>query len=231
MTAICTPRWRRRAGPKTASSAPTSGWWSASLGATRSPPRWSCDLIQGGNLGLEHAVDKFDWRKGFKFSTYARFRISQAIGQALTQKAILVRLPDGRWASLPAALRQAEGERAELGDQNARLYRLTTPTSLDRPIGDDVSGEYADSLAAEGPTPEQSFIEREEAATLKDLVGVLDTRARYAVEQRFGPTDGRRHSYRQVAAELGGTANAARRLVELALAAVRAEAASRSTAA
>ena len=51
------------------------------------------DLIQEGNLGLEHAVDKFDGRKGFKFSTYATFWIRQAIGRALDQKASLVRLP------------------------------------------------------------------------------------------------------------------------------------------
>ena len=44
------------------------------------------DLIQEGNLGLEHAVDKFDWRRGFKFSTYATFWIRQAIGRALDQK-------------------------------------------------------------------------------------------------------------------------------------------------
>ena len=64
------------------------------------------DLIQEGNLGLEHAVDKFDWRKGFKFSTYATFWIRQAIGRALDQKASLVRLPGDRSASLRAALRQ-----------------------------------------------------------------------------------------------------------------------------
>ena len=51
------------------------------------------DLVQEGNIGLEHAVDKFDWRKGFKFSTYATFWIRQAIGRALDQKASLVRLP------------------------------------------------------------------------------------------------------------------------------------------
>src|SRR5437870_8656168 len=50
------------------------------------------DLIQEGNLGLEHAVDKFDWRKGFKFSTYATFWIRQAIGRALDQKASLVQI-------------------------------------------------------------------------------------------------------------------------------------------
>ena len=65
------------------------------------------DLIQEGNLGLEHAVDKFDWRKGFKFSTYATFWIRQAIGRALDQKASLVRLPGDRSASLRAALRPA----------------------------------------------------------------------------------------------------------------------------
>jgi DNA-directed RNA polymerase sigma subunit (sigma70/sigma32) len=54
------------------------------------------DLIQEGNLGLEHAVDKFDWRRGFKFSTYATFWIRQAIGRALDQKASLVRLPGDR---------------------------------------------------------------------------------------------------------------------------------------
>jgi len=87
------------------------------------------DLIQEGNLGLEHAVDKFDWRKGFKFSTYATFWIRQAIGRALDQKASLVRLPGDRSASLRAALRQASGDGEELDDENARLYRLTTPTS------------------------------------------------------------------------------------------------------
>ena len=65
------------------------------------------DLIQEGNLGLEHAVDKFDWRRGFKFSTYATFWIRQAIGRALDQKASLIRIPGDRSASLRAALRQA----------------------------------------------------------------------------------------------------------------------------
>ena len=65
------------------------------------------DLIQEGNLGLEHAVDKFDWRRDFKFSTYATFWIRQAIGRALDQKASLIRLPGDRSASLRAALRQS----------------------------------------------------------------------------------------------------------------------------
>ena len=113
------------------------------------------DLIQEGNLGLEHAVDKFDWRKGFKFSTYATFWIRQAIGRALDQKASLVRLPGDRSASLRAALRHASGEGADLDDEHARLHRLTTPTSLDRTVGDDPDGsELVDLLADSKPGPE-----------------------------------------------------------------------------
>jgi RNA polymerase primary sigma factor len=189
------------------------------------------DLIQEGNLGLEHAVDKFDWRKGFKFSTYATFWIRQAIGRALDQKASLVRLPGDRSASLRAALRQASGDGEELDDESARLYRLTTPTSLDRPVGDDDGSELVDLLAADVPTPEQVLLDREDEATLNDLLDVLDTRARYAVEQRFGLTDGRKRSYREVGEELGVTAEAARRLVKRAVDAVRDEAVARSSAA
>jgi RNA polymerase primary sigma factor len=189
------------------------------------------DLIQEGNLGLEHAVDKFDWRKGFKFSTYATFWIRQAIGRALDQKASLVRLPGDRSASLRAALRQASGDGEELDDENARLYRLTTPTSLDRPVGDDDGSELVDLLAADVPTPEQVLVDHEEEQTLHDLLGVLDGRARYAVEQRFGLTDGRKRSYREVGEELGVTAEAARRLVKRAVDAVREEAVARSSAA
>jgi len=189
------------------------------------------DLIQEGNLGLEHAVDKFDWRKGFKFSTYATFWIRQAIGRALDQKASLVRLPGDRSASLRAALRQASGDGEELDDESARLYRLTTPTSLDRPVGDDDGSELVDLLAADVPTPEQVLLEREDEETLNDLLNVLDTRARYAVEQRFGLTDGRKRSYREVGEELGVTAEAARRLVKRAVDAVREEAVARSSAA
>ncbi|HEX2577014.1 MAG TPA: sigma-70 family RNA polymerase sigma factor, partial [Aquihabitans sp.] len=88
------------------------------------------DLVQEGNLGLEHAVDKFDWRRGFKFSTYATFWIRQAIGRALDQKGSLVRLPGDRSANLRAALRQVGGDGEDLDDENARLHRLATPTSL-----------------------------------------------------------------------------------------------------
>ena len=189
------------------------------------------DLIQEGNLGLEHAVDKFDWRKGFKFSTYATFWIRQAIGRALDQKASLVRLPGDRSASLRAALRAVSGDSDELDDEHARLHRLTTPTSLDRPVGDDDGSELIDLIGDSKPGPEDLLLEREQDTLVTSLLDVLEPRARYAVEQRFGIHDGRKRSYREVGDELGVTAEAARRLVKRAVNTVREEAASRVDAA
>ena len=179
------------------------------------------DLIQEGNLGLEHAVDKFDWRKGFKFSTYATFWIRQAIGRALDQKASLVRLPGDRSASLRAALRAVSGNGDELDEEHARLHRLTTPTSLDRTIGDDDSNELVDLLPDSKPGPEAEVMSQAENEMATGLLDVLDHRARYAVEQRFGITDGRKRSYREVGENLGVTAEAARRLVKRAVNTVR----------
>ena len=190
------------------------------------------DLIQEGNLGLEHAVDKFDWRKGFKFSTYATFWIRQAIGRALDQKASLVRLPGDRSASLRAALRQVAGDGDELDDEHARLHRLTTPTSLDRTIGDDDSNELIDLLADDSMMgPEAQVMAQVEEQMITDLLSVLEPRAKYAVEQRFGLQDGRKRSYREVGEELGVTAEAARRLVKRAVTAVREQAGERIDAA
>ncbi|HEY2814147.1 MAG TPA: sigma-70 family RNA polymerase sigma factor [Acidimicrobiales bacterium] len=189
------------------------------------------DLIQEGNLGLEHAVDKFDWRKGFKFSTYATFWIRQAIGRALDQKASLVRLPGDRSASLRAALRAVSGDSDELDEEHARLHRLTTPTSLDRPVGDDDGSELIDLIADVKPGPEDMLLTREQDNLVTGLLDVLDDRARHAVEQRFGLNDGRKRSYREVGDELGVTAEAARRLVKRAVNAVKEEAAARVDAA
>ena len=179
------------------------------------------DLIQEGNLGLEHAVDKFDWRKGFKFSTYATFWIRQAIGRALDQKASLIRIPGDRSASLRAALRQASGDGETLDQQNAELHRLTTPVSLDKTVGDDGDATLGDLMANGDGTPEEHVMTLVDSDLLDELLGTLDARARYAVEARFGLLDGERKSFREVGESLGVTAEAARRLVSRAVAGLR----------
>jgi RNA polymerase primary sigma factor len=189
------------------------------------------DLIQEGNLGLEHAVDKFDWRRGFKFSTYATFWIRQAIGRALDQKASLVRLPGDRSASLRAALRHVSGDSEALDAENAHLHRLSTPVSLDRTIGDDGDTTLVDLLPGDGASPEQEVIARADDQMVSGLLGRLDSRARYAVEARFGLVDGQKRSYREVGEDLGVTAEAARRMVKRAVNTVRNEASTRTDAA
>ena len=175
------------------------------------------DLIQEGNLGLEHAVDKFDWRRGFKFSTYATFWIRQAIGRALDQKASLIRIPGDRSATLRAALRQGSGDAEGLDSQNAELHRLTTPVSLDKTVGDDGDATLGDLVPNDDVGPEDAVMALVDNDLLDNLLGTLDERARYAVEARFGMIDGERKSFRQVGEELGVTAEAARRLVSRAV--------------
>ncbi|HVM51851.1 MAG TPA: sigma-70 family RNA polymerase sigma factor [Acidimicrobiales bacterium] len=175
------------------------------------------DLIQEGNLGLEHAVDKFDWRKGFKFSTYATFWIRQAIGRALDQKASLVRLPSERSAQLRAALRAVSGDGDELDAELANLHRLSTPTSLDRNIGEDGEQELMDLIPDSMAGPEQVVLDTLHDEMVTDLLGKLEPRARTAVEQRFGLLDGQKRSFREVGETLGVTAEAARRIVKRAV--------------
>ena len=182
------------------------------------------DLVQEGNLGLDRAVDKFDWRKGFKFSTYATFWIRQSIGRALDQKANLIRLPGERAASLRAAVRQATGGGEELDSEHAMLHRLTSTTSLNTTVGDDNNSELMDLQADSGPGPEDLTLVTDQMETLAELLDVLDDRSRLAVEMRYGLIDGEKHSYREIGEVLSLTPEAIRRLIGRSLDSVRAHA-------
>jgi len=182
------------------------------------------DLIQEGNLGLEHAVDKFDWRRGFKFSTYATFWIRQAIGRALDTKGSLIRIPGDRSAQLRSMMRQVGGDADLLDAANADLHRLTANVSLDKNVGDDGDATLGDLIANDDISPEDAVIASVDAELLDELLGILDDRGRFAIESRFGLIDGEKHSFREIGAQLGITSEAARRLMNRSLEALRGDA-------
>ena len=99
------------------------------------------------------------------------------------------------------------------------------------PVGDDDGSELIDLIGDTKPGPEDILLDREQDSMVTSLLDVLEPRARYAVEQRFGIHDGRKRSYREVGDELGVTAEAARRLVKRAVNTVKEEAAARVDAA
>ena len=184
------------------------------------------DLVQEGNLGLEHAVDKFDWRKGFKFSTYATFWIRQAIGRAhrtRRQVSCGFRATTPR-ACGPSSCARSSGDGDELDEEHARSASAHhADVARIAPSVTTTATSWSTCFPTPTPGPEQlsaSTGPSEEMVTVS-LLGILDDRARYAVEQRFGLHDGRKRSYREVGEELGVTAEAARRLVKRAVNTVR----------